>query len=145
MHSINGISIWNHYTREVIKEIDSITSCILPKRKNRTEEYKMYEGEYASPGRKNMIIQVKENHLRFKWTGAELFSTYILYRNGEDYFSFQPLTVLFVKNNEGKVEKAWCQNRGKASGCQKINNIDLQSKYNGEFKSSFYFDRDDMS
>ena len=102
------------FTKEVIYEIDSISTCTLPQVKNRTTEYKNYEGEYACEGRKNIIILVKDNHLQFKQAGAPFFSPFLLYRNEEDYFSSQPLSVLFIKNEDGKVVKAWCQNRGES-------------------------------
>ncbi|MEO5594014.1 MAG: creatininase family protein [Chitinophagaceae bacterium] len=102
------------FTKEIIKEIDSITTCLLPQVKNRTDEYKQYEGEYASQGRKNIIIQVKENHLQYKLADAPFFAPFFLYRNSADYFSAQTLAVLFVKNEEGQVVKAWCQSRGES-------------------------------
>lgn len=102
------------YTKEVIREIDSITTCALPKVKDRAEEYKKYEGEYTSAGRKNLIIQAKDNDLYFKQADAPFFAPFVLYRNGEDYFSAQTLTVLFTKNEEGQVAKAWCQSRGES-------------------------------
>ncbi|MEP6725003.1 MAG: hypothetical protein ABJC98_04260, partial [Bacteroidota bacterium] len=92
----------------------SITTCLLPQVKNRTDEYKQYEGEYASQGRKNIIIQVKENHLQYKLADAPFFAPFFLYRNSADYFSAQTLAVLFVKNEEGQVVKAWCQSRGES-------------------------------
>ena len=102
------------YTKEVINEIDSIIKCALPKVKDRTEEYKIYEGEYTSEGRKNLVIQAKDNHLYFRRADAQFFSPFKLYRNGEDYFSAQTLTILFIKNEEGKLLKAWCQSRGES-------------------------------
>lgn len=102
------------YTKEVISEIDSIINCALPKVKDRTEEYKTYEGEYTSAGRKNLIIQAKDNHLYFRRADAQFFSPFKLYRNGEDFFSAQSLTILFIKNEDGQLLKAWCQSRGES-------------------------------
>jgi len=102
------------FTKVVIAEIDSITTCALPKEKYRSSEYKQYEGEYAGNGRKNIIIQVKDNHLQFKLAEAKYFSPFLLFRNAEDYFSAQNLTILFVKNELGQIEKAWCQSKGES-------------------------------
>jgi creatinine amidohydrolase len=95
------------YTREVIKEIDSITTCALPAVKDRSKEYKEYEGEYTSQDKKGMIIQVQNNQLRFKPADSKFLMPFTLYRNGEDFYSSQRLTVLFVRNQEGQVIKGW--------------------------------------
>jgi hypothetical protein len=102
------------YTKELIKEIDSINTCPLPLVKDRNSEYKIYEGEYTSAGRKNLVIQVKDNHLQHKMADAKFFSPHLLYRTAEDYFLAQNLTILFVRNPEGQIVKAWCQSRGES-------------------------------
>jgi len=108
------------YTKEVIREIDSITICALPTEKSRASAYKQYEGEYAGTGRKNILIQVKDNHLQYKLAEAKFFSPYLLVRNAEDYFSAQNLTILFVKNDAGQIEKAWCESRGESFWLTKL-------------------------
>lgn len=108
------------FTREMIKEIDSITTCMLPSVKDRMEEYKKYEGEYEGVGRKNFIIQAKDNQLQFKLADAIFFAPFNLSQNTEDYFSCPTLSVLFVKNGEGKVEKMWCRSRGMSYWMTKI-------------------------
>ena len=110
----------NAYTKVVISEIDNIATCALPNEKNRQSEYKQYEGEYAGTGRKNIIIQIKDNHLQYKLADAKFFSPYLLSRNAEDYFSAQNLTILFVKNEVGQIIKAWCQNRGESFWLTKV-------------------------
>ena len=102
------------FTKEVIKEIDSISTCHLPQVKDRTKEYKIYEGDYISSGGKSLVIQIKDNHLQHKLADAKFFSPHILYRNAEDYFSAQNLNILFVRSQEGQIIKAWCQSRGES-------------------------------
>jgi creatinine amidohydrolase len=95
------------FTREIIKEIDGVMTSHLPEVKDRSKEYKEYEGEYTSRGRKGLIIQMQNNQLRFRPSDSGFLMPFILYRNGEDYFSSQSLTVLFVRDQEGKVVKGW--------------------------------------
>jgi hypothetical protein len=95
------------FTQEIIKEIDSVTTCALPEVKDRTEEYKEYEGEYTSRDNKGIIIQIQNNQLRFKPADSDFLMPFTLYRNGEDLFSSQRLSVLFVRNQEGHVVKGW--------------------------------------
>jgi creatinine amidohydrolase len=110
----------NAFTKVVISEIDSIATCAIPKEKNRQSEYKQYEGEYTGAGRKNIIIQIKENHLQYKFTDANFFSPYLLFRNAEDYFSALNLNILFVKNETGQIVKVWCQNKGESFWLTKL-------------------------
>ena len=44
-----------------------------------------------------------------------------LYPEGPDYFSSMYLNILFVKDKEGKVSKAWCRLRGEYFWVEKIN------------------------
>jgi creatinine amidohydrolase len=108
------------FTKEVIKEIDSISTCHLPQIMERDSEYKVYEGEYISSGRKSLIIQVKDNLLQYKQADAKFFSPYLLYRNAEDYFSAQNLNILFVRSQDGQIIKAWCQSRGESFWATKL-------------------------
>ena len=96
---------------EVIREFDSISTCALPQVKDRTEEYKKYEGEYTSPGRRNLIVQSKDNHLYYKLPDGSLFP---FFQNETDYFTSVSLNILFVKDEEGQPAKAWCQSRGES-------------------------------
>jgi creatinine amidohydrolase len=95
------------FTLEVIKEIDSVATCKLYTKKDRTKEYKAYEGEYISPNKKSIIIQLQNNQLRFKTGESDFLMPFTLYQNGEDFFSSQQLTVLFERNQGGRVVKGW--------------------------------------
>ncbi|MEP6710920.1 MAG: hypothetical protein ABJA37_00815, partial [Ferruginibacter sp.] len=102
------------FAKEIIKEIDSISTCHLPQIRDRKNENKIYEGEYVSPGRKSIVINVKDNLLQYKLSGTNFFSPHLLYRNADDYFCGNNLNMLFVKSQEGQIEKAWCQSKGES-------------------------------
>lgn len=92
------------FANELIKEIDSVTTCALPVVKDRIVEYSAYEGSYADGAGKKLVITQKNNILYFIWDG----------RDAPDYFSSMAMNILFVRNETGLVEKAWCQFRGES-------------------------------
>ncbi|MBA4850820.1 creatininase family protein [Emticicia sp. BO119] len=100
------------FANELIKEIDSITTCALPKVKNRTEEYAAYEGTYKDATGRKLEISQKENMLYFIWNGRDTRNFFHLYKDAPDYFSSMNMNILFVKNEAGVASKAWCQFRG---------------------------------
>jgi len=102
----------NAYTKELIKDIDSITACALPQVKDRSMEYKKYEGTYIDTAGKKMIISQKDNLLYFVWNGRDLKNFVHLHRDAEDFFSSELMNILFVKNENGEIIKAWCRYRG---------------------------------
>ncbi|HEV8079772.1 MAG TPA: creatininase family protein [Chitinophagaceae bacterium] len=107
-----GLKFMDAFTKEVIKEIDSITTCTLPQVKDRSTEYKKYEGTYTDTSGKKLIINQKDNILYYIWNGRDGRNFFHLYRDGEDFFSSIAFNILFVKNENGEVIKAWCQYRG---------------------------------
>jgi creatinine amidohydrolase len=102
----------NAYTKEVIKEIDSISVCALPNVKNRISEYQKYEGIYLDTAGKKLIINQKDNLLYFVWNGRDVRNFISLQKDAEDFFSSLLMNILFVKNENGEIIKAWCQSRG---------------------------------
>jgi creatinine amidohydrolase len=100
------------YTKVVIKDIDSITTCALPLVKNRSAEYQKYEGTYTDAAGKKLVIDQKDNLLYFVWNGRNLKNFMYLHRDAEDFYTSLMLNVLFVKNENGEVTKAWCSYRG---------------------------------
>lgn len=102
------------FANELIKEIDSVTTCSLPVIKDRTAEYSLLEGSYSDATGKKLVISQKKNILYFVWNGADARNFFHLYKDAPDYFSSMGLNILFVKNESGKVEKAWCQLRGES-------------------------------
>lgn len=98
---------------EMGKEIDSLASCALPPVKDRTAEYKKYEGVYTGPQGRKLVISQKDNKLLYEWNGRpDVRNFYYLSRDAEDFFTTQVMDLLFVKNEQGEVKKAWCHGRG---------------------------------
>ena len=108
------------YSAEVIKEIDSIATCALPKEKSRAIEYAAYEGNYQSASGKKLAINQKNNRLYYIWDGRDLRNFYALYKDTEDYFTSVPMNLLFIKNENGEVTKAWCRYRGESFWATRI-------------------------
>jgi creatinine amidohydrolase len=102
------------FADELIKEIDSITNCALPVAKDRTAEYNLLEGSYTDASGKKLVISQKSNTLYFVWDGRDARNFFHLYKDAPDYFSSMGLNILFVKNDKGRVVKAWCQLRGES-------------------------------
>lgn len=100
------------FANELIKEIDSVTTCALPVAKNRTTEYASYEGSYTDAAGKKLIVNQKNNILYFTWDGRDTRNFFHLYKDAPDYFSSMAMNILFIRNEKGAVEKAWCQLRG---------------------------------
>jgi creatinine amidohydrolase len=102
------------FANELVKEIDSITSCALPVAKDRTTEYSLLEGSYTNVAGRKLVISQKNNTLYFVWDGRDARNFFHLYKDAPDYFSSMGMNILFVKNETGIVEKAWCQYRGES-------------------------------
>lgn len=102
------------FANELVKEIDSVTNSVLPVAKERTAEYSLLEGTYTGASGKKLVISQKNNKLYFVWDGRDGRNFFHLYKDAPDYFSSMNLSILFVKNETGKTEKAWCQLRGES-------------------------------
>lgn len=100
------------FSNELIREIDSITTCPVPVAINRSAEYAAFEGAFEDATGKKLEISQKNNTLYFIWNGRDTRNFFHLYKDSPDYFSSMYLNILFVRNEKGVVEKAWCQLRG---------------------------------
>jgi creatinine amidohydrolase len=109
------------FANELVKEIDSVTSCALPVAKDRTVEYSLLEGSYTDAAGKKLVIMQKNNILYFVWDGRDTRNFFHLYKDAPDYFSSMYMNILFVKNDKGITEKAWCQLRGESFWLTKDN------------------------
>lgn len=115
-----GLLYMAGFTKEIIREIDSIKECKLPISINRMEEYKIYEGEYSDSAGMKLQISQKENRLFYVWNNRDQRNFFPLYKNSTDYFSSLPFQILFIKNENGQITKAWCQNIEKSFWVTKI-------------------------
>jgi len=61
---------------------------------------------------KQLVINQENNALYFVWDGKDMRHFFHLYKDAPDYFSSMGMNILFVRDANGKVEKAWCQSRG---------------------------------
>lgn len=102
------------FANALINEIDSITQCTLPVAKDRSAEYSLLEGTYSDATGKKLVISQKNNILYFVWNGNDARNFFHLYKDGPDYFSSMYMNILFVRNDKGITEKAWCRLRGES-------------------------------
>ena len=100
------------FANELIREIDSVRTCPLPKVEDRTALYSAYVGTYVDQAGAKLVISQRENRLQFIWKGIDTRNFFSLYRDAPDAFSSMNLTILFVWNDAGQVAKAWCRFRG---------------------------------
>ena len=109
------------FAKELIREVDSVSTCVLPKMQDRSTEYKLYEGKYVNGSGKEMVLYQKDGKLYFTWDGKDSRNFFPLYKDAPDYFSSMNLNLLFIKNESDKVTKAWCQYRGESFWVTKTN------------------------
>jgi len=102
------------FSKELMREIDSIATCSLPVATDRTAEYTAFEGSYSDAAGEKILINQKNNTLYFIRNGEDNRHFFHLYKDAPDYFSSMVMNILFVKNATGAVEKAWCQYRGES-------------------------------
>ena len=100
------------FSNELIREIDSITNCAIPVAIDRSIEYAAFEASYVDGSGKKLVVNQKDNILYFIWNGRDTRNFFHLYKDASDYFSSMNMNILFVRNEKGVVEKAWCQYRG---------------------------------
>ena len=109
------------FANELIREIDSVSTCPLPNAVDRTALYANYTGTYVDKAGTQLIISQKDNRLYYVWNGRGTRNFFHLYKDAPDYFSSMYLNLLFVRNDGGQVSKAWCQLRGDSFWVTKIN------------------------
>ncbi|GAB4005525.1 hypothetical protein GCM10028808_05530 [Spirosoma migulaei] len=109
------------FAKELIREIDSVSTCTLPKAIDRTALYESYIGTYVDKAGTELVISQKGNRLFFLWNKIDTSNFFHLYQDAPDCFSSMNLNVLFVRNDLGQVTKAWCQFRGASFWVTKSN------------------------
>lgn len=100
------------FATELIREIDSASTCALPQRKDRTKLYEPYTGTYVNQKGIQLVISQKDNILHFIWNGKDTRNFFHLYQDAPDSFSSMNMNILFVRNDTGQIVKAWCRFRG---------------------------------
>ncbi|MVM33220.1 hypothetical protein GO755_24480 [Spirosoma sp. HMF4905] len=100
------------FAKELIREIDSVSTCALPKAVDRTALYAAYVGNYVDKSGTELVISQKDNKLYFLWNKIDTSNFFHLYQDAPDNFSSMNLNVLFIRNDAEQVTKAWCQFRG---------------------------------
>lgn len=100
------------FTKELIREIDSISTCTLPIPKANSDLFKLYEGQYISSNGTKLTISQKENKLYFVVNNRDLRNFYWLIKTNDDYYTSMYVDVLFVKDEKGNYTKLWCRIRG---------------------------------
>ena len=69
----------------------------------------MYEGTYQDSRGSNIIVCQKNNLLNVAVKGQNFQFDFKLNKDADDYFSSINTKVLFIRNEQGEVTKAWCQ------------------------------------
>ncbi len=115
-----GKAVMKVFSDSVLSEIDSAASCALPVIKDRADEYKIYEGDYTDSSNTKLHVMQKNNTLYFLVNSRDLTGYFHFYRDAADYFTSTLINVLFLRNENGEVIKAWCQNRDKTFWLSKI-------------------------
>lgn len=98
-----------YFITELLKEIDSITTCNLPEIKDKKQELKIYEGHYTDISGNKLDINQENNQLYYIWNNRDQRNFFPLYYEGDDWFSSMYLTVLFIRNEKNEIVKACCR------------------------------------
>jgi creatinine amidohydrolase len=102
------------FAKELIREVDSVSTCALPMAVDRTSLYESYVGTFVDKAGTQLVISQKENILYYVWKGLDTRNFFHLYLDAPDAFSSMNMNILFVRNDNGQVTKAWCQFRGES-------------------------------
>lgn len=101
------------FANELINEIDMMAEIELPKVFDRKSEFAEYEGIYKNEkGDMELVISQRENRLEYIMNGRDLRNFFPLFRDGKDYFSSMYLDLLFLRKDNGMVDKIWTRYRG---------------------------------
>jgi creatinine amidohydrolase len=73
------------FANELIREIDSITTCPIPVAVDRSTEYTAFEGVFEDASGKK-LDQSKNNTLYFIWNGRDTRNFFHLYKDSPDFF-----------------------------------------------------------
>ncbi len=106
------------FANTIAEEVSEIQKAILPEKTY--VNLKEYTGTYMTQEGKNLTIDLDQDFLFYTWNGIEKRNFFPLSKVSDDYFISLPLTVLFVRNDAGIINKAWCQLAGSSFWVYKI-------------------------
>ena len=102
-----------NFAKELVKDIDSITTCALPVSKDNSTAYKTYLGNYTGAKGETIEIGFDNNRLYYIWNkGRDLRKFFPLFPDSEDHFTSMYMDILFVRDESKEVVKLWCSFRG---------------------------------
>lgn len=102
-----------NFTKELVKDIDSVASCTLPVPKDNSSAYKPFLGNYTGAKGESIEIGFDNNRLFYIWNkGRDLRKFFPLFPDSEDHFTSMYVDILFVRDEKGEIIKLWCSFRG---------------------------------
>jgi len=96
------------FTNIMLREIDSVAQCILPKPIDHTSAYPEYAGSYTYDNGKKLVISLVDGKLQYIINGRSMIGFFPLLPYGNDRFCSQTLDMIFLRNDKNEIEKAWC-------------------------------------
>lgn len=108
----SGKKYMEAFAATLISEIDEIMKATLPKAIDRTDQLKEYTGSYRTNEGKIMTLGQHQQGLYYVWNNLDRRNFFPLNQLDKDYFSALPLNILFVRDDLGQINKAWCQMAG---------------------------------
>lgn len=100
------------FAKALIGEIDSISRCPLPVATDDSSTYTQLAGIYEDGNGNRLELSLQNHTLQFMWNARDTRTFFHLYRDGEDYYSCILGPLLFLRDEQGNVIKAWCSFRG---------------------------------
>lgn len=116
----SGKKYLNAFAATLISEIDEVMQAQLPAISDRSNEMKEYIGNFMTTEGKIMSVGQLDNRLYYVWNGIDRRNFFPLNPVQPDYFSSLPLNILFVRDDLGRISKAWCQLAGETFWMYKI-------------------------
>lgn len=102
-----------NFTRALVKEIDSLSTCLLPAVEDRRNRWSKYEGVYVDEKGRVLTISLEKNRLVYRWANApDLSEFFSLQYHAEDHFSSMSMELVFIPNEKKEYTRAWCELRG---------------------------------
>jgi len=102
-----------NFTKELVKDIDSVATCALPVPKDNSIAYKSFLGNYTGAKGESIEIGFDNNRMYYIMNkGRDLRKFFPLFPDSEDHFTSMYVDFLFVRDEKGDVIRLWCSFRG---------------------------------